>query len=210
VVPFRPRPGRVARPVRRRLPRRAVPWWAATVALAVATGLVADGLLQRATDAEARWGATRTVLVATAPLAPGDALAGRTVARRLPASAVPEAALAQAGAGAVAVDAIGTGEVVTEARVGGTGAAGLAGRLPPGTRAVLVPLEMTGLPVRVGDHVDLLGVTSPTAPVARAATVVRLRAGALVVALSPTDAVAVAAALGQGPLVPALVSAADR
>ena len=56
----------------------------------VATGLVADGLLRRATDAEARWGTTRTVLVATASaLAPGDALAGRTVARRLPALAVP-------------------------------------------------------------------------------------------------------------------------
>ena len=178
MVPFRPRPGRAARPVRRRrLPRRAVPWWAATVALAVATGLVADELLQRATDAEARWGATRTVLVATAPLEPGDALAGRTMARRLPASAVPEAALARAGAGAVAVDAIGAGEVVTEARIGGPGATGLAGRLPPGTRAVLVPLEVAGLPVRVGDHVDLLA-TSPTAPVARAATVVGLRTGA--------------------------------
>ena len=145
MVPFRPRPGRVARPVRRRLPRRAVPWWAATVALAVATGLVADGLLQRVTDAEARWGATR-----------------------------------------------------------------LAGRLPPGTRAVLVPLEASGLPVRVGDHVDLLGVTSPDAPVAGAATVVEVRADALVVAVAPTAAVALAGALGQGPLVPALVSAADR
>ena len=207
MVPFRPRPGRIASPVRRRLPRRALPWWAATLALALATGLVADGLLQRATDAEARWGTTRTVLVATSALAPGDALAGRTVPRRLPALAVPEEAVARAGAGAVAVDVIGAGEVVTEARVGGPGAAGLAGRLPPGTRAVLVPLEVPGLPVRVGDHVDLLGVTSPDAPVARAATVVEVRADALVVAVAPTAAVALAAALGQGPLVPALVSA---
>jgi Flp pilus assembly protein CpaB len=207
VVPFRPRPGRVARPVRRRLPRRALPWWAATVALAIATGLVADGLLQRATDAEARWGTTRTVLVATSALAPGDGLAGRTATRRLPALAVPEGAVAGTGAGAVAVDAIGAGEVVTHARIGGRGAAGLAGRLPAGTRAVLVPLEVPGLPVRVGDRVDLLGATSPSAPVARAATVVEVRADALVVAVGPTDAVALAAALGQGPLVPALVSA---
>jgi Flp pilus assembly protein CpaB len=113
----------------------------------------------------------------------------------------------RAGTGTVAVDAIGAGEVVTEARVGGPGAAGLAGRLPPGTRAVLVPLEVPGLPVRVGDRVDLLGVASPTAPVARGATVVALRPDALVVAVRPTDAVALAAALGQGPLVPALVSA---
>ena len=128
MVPFRPRPGRIARPVRRRLPRRALPWWAATLALAVATGLVADGLLQRATDAEARWGTTRTVLVATSALGPGRR--ARRAHRGPPASrasAVPEGAVAGAGAGAVAVDAIGAGEVVTEARVGGPGAAGLAG-----------------------------------------------------------------------------------
>ena len=119
--------------------------------------------------------------------------------------------MARAGAGAVAVDAIGAGEVVTEARVGGPGAAGLAGRLPPGTRAVLVPLEVAGLPVRVGDHVDLLGVTAPHragGPGGDGRRAPRPARSSWRVA--PTDAVAVAAALGQGPLVPALVSAADR
>ena len=71
MVPFRPRPAHPARPIRRRLPRRALPWWAATLALAAATGLVADGVLQRAGDAEARWGTTRSVLVATGPIEPG-------------------------------------------------------------------------------------------------------------------------------------------
>ena len=84
----------------------------------------------------------------------------------------------------------------------------MAGRLPPGTRAVVVPLEVPGLAVRLGDRVDLLAVTSP-APLARGPrTVVAVRSDALVVALDRTDAVAVAAALGQGPIVPALVSAA--
>jgi Flp pilus assembly protein CpaB len=208
VVPFRPRPARAARPIRRRLPRRALPWWAATLALAAATGLVADGVLQRAGDAEARWGTTRSVLVATGPIGPGDPLAGRTEARRLPAAAVPAAALDPASAGgAVAVDAIGAGEVVTTDRAGGPRARTLAGRLPPGTRAVLVPLEVTGLPVQVGDEVDLLPVSSPAAPAARAAEVVEVRTDALVVAVRPSEAAAVAAALGQGALVPALVSA---
>ena len=71
-------------------------------------GCVVDGVLQRADDAEARWGTTRAVLVATGPIEPGDPLAGRTEPRRLPAAAVPTARARPASAGgAVAVDAIG-------------------------------------------------------------------------------------------------------
>jgi Flp pilus assembly protein CpaB len=119
----------------------------------------------------------------------------------------------------VVLDPIGAGEVVTAARVGGPSAAAVSGRLPRDTRAVVIPLETKGLPVRVGDRVDLLSSgggdpafdgpasAAPSIPVASRALVMVVRPAALVVALDPTDAVAVAAALGQGPLVPALVSA---
>jgi Flp pilus assembly protein CpaB len=199
-----------------------VPWWAATVALAAATGLLVDGVLQRADEAEARWGVPRSVVVAVGPLVPGDPLAGATEVRRLPGPAVPAGALTSVPPGATAVAAIGPGEVVTRARVGGPGAATLAGRLPAGTRAVVVPVEVAGLPVRVGDRVDLLAAgragdvafgeaaVPPTGPVAEGAEVVAVRTGALVVALDERDAAAVAAALGVGPLVPALVGAGDR
>ncbi|MBV9951133.1 MAG: hypothetical protein JO291_04230 [Acidimicrobiia bacterium] len=219
MVGFRPSPGRVALPLRRRLPRRAIPYWIATLLLALTTGLVADGLLHRAEDAEARWGTTRTVVVSTRALAPGDALAGATVVRQLPSVVVPHGALPALPEGAIALDPMGAGEVVTAARVGGPAAAAVSGRLPRDTRAVVIPLEAKGLPVRVGDRVDLLASgsgdpafdgPSPAAtsvPIAARALVVVVRSAALVVALDPTDAVAVAAALGQGPLVPALVSA---
>ena len=171
------------------------------------------GSSQRAAEAEARWGATRTVLVATARYRarrpPGRA---RPAARRLPgARGAGRRRPPVPAAGAVAIDAIGAGEVVTAARVGGPAAAGLAGRLPPGTRAVVVPLEVPGLPVRVGDRVDLLAVTSPAAPVAAGRRPVRRASApdALSSRCDRTEAVAVAAALGQGPIVPALVSAAD-
>jgi hypothetical protein len=72
---------------------------------------------------------------------------------------------------------------------------------------VLVPIEVAGLPVRVGDEVDLLAVTSPGELAARGAEVVELHTDALIVAVTPSEAAAVAVALGQGPLVPALVSA---
>jgi Flp pilus assembly protein CpaB len=220
VVPFRLSPGRRARPLRRRLSRRAVPWWLATVGLAAATGLVADGLVRRADEAEAQWGSSRTVLVATRAIEPGERLAGATVPRRLPEVAVPSGAVTRSPPGGYAVDAIGRGEVVTAARVGGPGAARVAGRLAPGTRAVVVPLEAPGLPVRAGDRVDLLesssgdpafdGPVAPTAsgPVASGALVVVVRGDALVVALDEREAVAVSRALGRGPLVPALVSPA--
>jgi hypothetical protein len=122
-------------------------------------------------------------------------------------------------AGAVAVDGIGQGEVVTATRVGGPAAAGVAGRLPPGTRAIVIPFEVRGLPVRAGDRVDLLASGSPDAgfddpaaaapsgPIASRALVVAVGPEGLLVALDRGDAVAVAAALGRGPLVPALVSA---
>jgi Flp pilus assembly protein CpaB len=217
VVGFRPSPGRVALPLRRRLPRRAIPYWIATLVLALVTGLVADGLLQRAHEAEARWGTTRTAVVATRGLAPGEPLAGATALRELPAIALPRGALPALPAGAVALDPIGSGEVVTAARVGGPSAAAVSGRLPRDTRAVVIPLEVKGLPVRVGDRVDLLAsgsgdpaldgaASAPSIPVASRALVVVVRSTALVVALDPTDAVAGAAALGRAPLVPALVS----
>jgi Flp pilus assembly protein CpaB len=220
VVGFRPSPGRVALPLRRRLPRRAIPYWIATLTLALTTGLVANGLLHRAQEAQARWGSTRTVVVSTRALAPGDPLAGATAVRELPAVALPRGAIPELPAGAVALDPIGAGEVVTTARVGGPAAAAVSGRLPRDTRAVVIPLEAKGLPVRVGDRVDLLAsgagdpafdgpaAASPSGPVASGALVVEVHPAALVVALDPTDAVAVAAALGRGPLVPALVSAA--
>jgi hypothetical protein len=144
-------------------------------------------------------------------------LAGATEARRLPAAAVPAGAVPPLAPAAGAVGEIGAGEVVTAARVGGPAARRVAGRLPAGMRAVVVPLEARGLPVQAGDRVDLLASSAgdvfdapaPSGPVARSATVVGAAPGALVVALDPAAAVAVAAALGRGPLVPALVSAAE-
>ena len=204
VVPFRPRPGRVARPVRRRrLPRRAVPWWAATVALAVATGLVADELLQRATDAEARWGATRTVLVATAPLEPGDALAGRTMAagcRRAPCRRRRWRRRALRG-----------GRRDRRRRGGHRGPDRRARRHRPGRPAAARhprradPARGGGPAGAVGDHVDLLASRPPRRSPGRRRSSGSARA--LVVALPPPMPSRVAGALGRGPLVPALVSA---
>jgi len=224
VVPLRPRPARRVRRLRARLPRRAVPWWFAAVALAALTGIVVHGTLAGALDARARWGRTRPVLVATRAIAPGGAVdAGATEVRLLPVALVPPGALRTLPSGRVAVAAVARGEAVLASRVSGQAEAGIAALLPAGTRALVIPVEVAGLPVRVGDRVDLLAAggggpegdlpvadgavaSGASGPVAAGALVVAVLREALVVAVKADDAVAVAAALGQGPLVPALRS----
>jgi hypothetical protein len=74
---------------------------------------------------------------------------------------------------------------------------------------------VAGLPAQPGDRVDLLASastddapsgasSSPSEPVARAALVVAAHGTTLIVAVSPDDAVRIAAAMGRGALVPAL------
>ncbi len=224
MIPLRPRPARRARRLRARLPRRAVPWWAATLALAALTGVVVHTTLAGAVDARSRWGRTRPVLTATRAIAAGGAIdSSAAEVRSLPEALVPPGALRALPRGRVAVAAVARGEAVLASRVSGHRAAGVAALLPPGARALVIPLEVTGLPVRVGDRIDLLasggggptgdlppsdGEDPPSAadagPVAAGALVVAVHRDALVVAVDADDAVAVAAALGQGPLVPAL------
>lgn len=223
MLPIRPRPARFARPVRTRLPRTALPWWLAVGLLALLTGTVVNGALRRAEVSEARWGRTRGVLVATSTIAAGSPLhRDQTANRRLPAAMVPAGALVELPPGRVALATIAEGEIVIASRVSGERAAGTAALLPPGTRALMVPLDVAGLPVRVGDRVDLLatGVGGPDGdlpadgaqpapadqPVAEGALVVAVQPDALVVAVDRAKAPEVAAALGQGPVIPALTA----
>jgi len=213
--PFRPRPARSVRPLARRWPRSAAPWWAATILLAGLTAATVHGVLARAADAQARWRTTRTVLVATRRLAIGDRLAGAVERRRLPVAAIPDHA-APSVRGRVAMAGIGRGEVVTTDRLSGEAAAGATALLPPGSRAVVIPLAVTGLPVQAGDRVDLLAAADPSpaevavtgAAVAHGVLVVSSSAKALVVALPVGAVERVARALGQGSLIPALVGPA--
>lgn len=215
---FRNRPYRSLRPIRRRLPRSAIPWWIAVVVLAVGTAAIVNGALVRAADAEARWRDTRSVIVATRSIEWGQQLAEATEVRRLPKAAIPDGALTEVTAEQVATAAIGQGEVVIAPRVSGQDAAGAAALLPAGTRALVIPLEVAGLPVQPGDRVDLLASQlgglpvadmssfDPARPVAREALVVVAKFSYLVVAVSESTAAKVAAGLGQGPLVPALAA----
>lgn len=217
MIPLRPR--RALRPVRPRLPKRAIPWWLGALALAAVTGLVVDGALRRAADAEAAYGATRAVVVARHRLAAGDPIgSGEVELRRWPRSLVPDGALARVPDGRVAVAPIGAGEAVLSARVSRRAGRAPAVLLDRDERALVVPLAVPGLPLSVGDRVDVLAgggsggggpdgdlpVPPAAEVVVRDARVLRPGAETVVVAVPATGAEDLAAALARGPITLAL------
>lgn len=215
--PFRPR--RTLRPLHPRLPRRALPWYLAAVLLTVLTAGFVHGALQRAAAAEAGYGTTRPVVVATAVVEVGRPIDPAVAeVRALPRALVPDGALDEVPVGRRALVALSAGEVVLAHRVSGSSAAGPGGLLEPGQRAVPVPVAVPGLPLAPGDRIDLVaggapggGVVGdlpvgPTGPdvVATDARVLVAGDETVVVAVEAVTAAEVAAALTTGPLVPAL------
>lgn len=216
---------RIARPDGRfplaaRFSRTRLTYWLVVLGLAAVTGVAVHLLIDQAAAARARFGDTTTVLVARTALAPGDRLDGRVERRRWPVALQPAGALTRAPARAEAIAPIGRGEVLVGARVSGHGRPGAAALLRPGDRAIAVPVAVAGLPLRVGDRVDVLAVfdaavdagadadaapldTGP-GPVATDAVVVAVGAEAVTVAVDAGEAPALARALGAGTVVLAL------
>lgn len=210
---------RIARPDGRfplaaRFSRTRLTYWLVVLGLAAVTGVAVHLLIDQAAAARARFGETTTVLVARTALAPGDRLDGRVERRRWPVALQPAGALTRAPARAVAIAPIGRGEVLVGARVSGHGRPGAAALLRPGDRAIAVPVAVAGLPLRVGDRVDVLAVFDAAAdaapldtgpgPVASDAVVVAVGAEAVTVAVDAGEAPALARALGAGTVVLAL------
>jgi Flp pilus assembly protein CpaB len=215
----------------RRLAQRPAVRRTLAVALALVTGLVAASLLQAGDAARRSWGVTRPVAVATRDLAPGDTLGpGEVEVRPLPAALVPAAALRDAPAGATVRQPVLAGEPLVPTRLAPDGLAGTAALVPEGYRAVSVPAAAAGLPVTVGDQVDVLavlppdplatapappaadeggpsppGADDPAFPLVERAVVVDVGDEAVAVAVPVDDAPRVAFALAQGSLVLALV-----
>jgi len=200
------------RPARRWRIRRPLPYWAVATAVALATAALVGHLAAGLADARARWSPGLTVLVAKHAVAPGGAVEAE--ARQLPAAAVPDDALRSLPSGATAVVALHAGEVLLRDRVGGRSA--LAAALPPGTRGIAVPND-TALPLRRGDHVDVLATFDadvagyePTFPVARDALVLHVGRDAVTIAVRDASAPKVAYALAAGAVTLALSGTSSR
>jgi len=203
-------------PARRRWRiRRPLPHWALAVLLAVTSaGLVAQ-VAGGAAEAASRWSPGPPVLVVRAAVPAGRAVTAADVElRRLPPVAVPDGALREVPDRATAAVALHPGEVLLGDRV--RGPSPVAARLPPGARGVAVPND-TGLPVRVGDRVDVLATfevdatgAPPTFAVARWALVVHVAADAVTVAVQEAAAPKVAYAVAAGAVTLALSGTSSR
>jgi Flp pilus assembly protein CpaB len=194
------------RPVHFRLRRRIVPYWCVAIGVAVATAALVGHLVGDAAHERARWGRLRPTVVVRHHVPAGERLtADDLTVRMLPVAAVPSGALRALPVGAIAATELETGEPLVARRLLGRGPSAVAARLPSGTRGIAVP-GADGLPLRVGDHVDVLATfepdsaptDAPTFAVARGATVIHVGQEVVTIAVVASSAARVAYALAAG------------
>ena len=192
----------------RRVARTPFVFWLITCTVGAVTGLVVSHSLAMARAAARRYGATRPVAVASRAAEPGHTLGASDVhVVEMPGAFVPPGAIASGAdvRGRTVVVALFPGEIVLDAHLAGRGAHGLAALLPPGKRAVAVPLDRGSLRLHTSDVVDVLATFEtpspsgePTFPVAIGATVIDATADNVTVAVTPEEAARVAYALAKG------------
>jgi Flp pilus assembly protein CpaB len=201
---------RLPRRLRVALATRPLAYWSLTALVAAGVAYAAFGVATSAAEARAGYGTVVPTLVATAAIAPGQALTDDdTEIRVLPAALVAVGALHSRPPGGVASQPIAAGEPVVALRVGRGGDGPVAALLPDGTRGIAVPADGTGLPLRPGDHVDVVAAVASGAGgaarvVAHDAVVAHVGDRSVVVAVTVADAPAVAQALADGAVVLAL------
>lgn len=174
--------------VRYVLARRPWLYWLAVGVLATVAGLLVAGAAAGVDQARRRWGADRTVLVATRDARPGEPLAAVAAPRVLPAPMVPAAALSEPPEAAVLRQHISAGEVVTGPDVAPSAAP--QALIGEGRLAVAVA-ERVPTGAVVG---DVATVASGGVVLAAEATVVGVIGDAVLVAVPADEAPAVAAA----------------
>jgi hypothetical protein len=175
---------------RRLLARHPSIYWVMCAGLAGASGLIVHAQLAALDDARHAWGTTRTVLVATVDLQPGDALHARATA--LPSAMVPASAIAEAASTATARHRIAVGEVIVADDL--VSAGGPAARASQGERVVGLT-DALARNIAVGSDVE---VTADGVVLADHARVVDVADDVIFVAVSPSDAPAVCAAAHDG------------
>ena len=219
-LPGRPRTGRLllGAPVPWwRRSRRRVWRWLLAVSLAAVAMVIVAVRENDATRTLSGLGRSRAVVVARRDLEPGRLIGDDdTMVRALPVDAVPDRAIERVPVGRTVTAAIVAGEVVSASRLSPDGVTGLAAQVPPGRRAIAIPVEGSALRVQIDDRVDVLdpaggqgyagGASGPSEIVARAAIVVDVGVGesTITVAVEQDEAAPVAGALAHGAPVLAL------
>ena len=192
----------------RRLRRSPATWWGAASVAALAAGVVVWSALA-GVRAELDRVRHEPVTVVSRHVAAGDPLGpGDLATASWPATAVPPGVASAVAIGRAAAVDLHPGEPLLEARLAPAGAAGLAARLPPGARAVGIPVGPHTVPLARGDRVDLVAPRAPRVPtdlpgaavLTAAVPVLDVRDAAVVVAVPATDVPAVVGAIAIGPV----------
>jgi pilus assembly protein CpaB len=208
-----------------------VGFWLITLGLAAMTAVSVLQVSARADAEVARGGGLRPTVVMARPVEAGVVLARRDVrVVAMPARLVPARAAVGVDAvvGRAAAVALWPGEVVLQGRLAPDGLRGVAALVPPGMRAVAVPVDDAGLHVALGDAVDVLATfdtsspssssssspsvraddtPDPTVVVAAGAPVLEVASGAVTIAVPADDAPRVAFALARATITLALTLA---
>jgi hypothetical protein len=172
------------------LARRPWIYWAVVAVLAVVAAAIVQAQMRSIATERARWGESRTVLVAAHQHEPGDALVATPV--ELPVAALPADVLDELPDGAVVRQRLATGEVVTGLDV--TARAGPASLAEPGTVVVALS-DPLARDVTIGLAVQ---VSADGLVVADDATVTAVVDDVVFVAVRERDGPSVAAAAQQG------------
>lgn len=144
---------------RRRLPRSAIAWFAAAGLAAATAALSAQAHLSRLSSGRPDLGPPAVVVVAETDLTRGTTLqTGSVLVAEMPSTLVPPGALTspQEAAGRALAADIAAGEVLTRTRLAGAGSGPVAALVPPGLRAIALPVGPPAGTVRSGDAVDVL------------------------------------------------------
>lgn len=142
--------------LRLRWHRRAVTQWAVTVVCAGLCGFLLAPAGGGRAPARSHSPATRSVVVATAPIGPGEALDGKITVEKRSVAGLPEGALGSLPAGRVALVVLHPREVVLPDRISDSPGQGPAALIPPGSRGVTVATGDAAPSLRIGDRVDLV------------------------------------------------------
>jgi Flp pilus assembly protein CpaB len=181
------------------------PWayWLVVLAVAVGAGSLVSAVVERSTASVRALGVMVRVPVAARAVDMGTILGDDDVAwRRLPTGALPDGPVSQSPVGGTALVPLVPGEPLLASKLAPDGVSGPAALVPPGARAVGVPVTDATPPVQRGDRVDLLAPSVLAAD----AVVLDVADSVVTVAVVAADAPKVAEALARGVVVLALAS----
>ncbi|MEX0767739.1 MAG: SAF domain-containing protein [Microthrixaceae bacterium] len=129
--------------------------------IALTVGWQVRSQLLAARSAQASWGISGEVFVATRPLKPGEVLDSSSVRQdKMPVRFIPPSALIKFPVDRRAKVAIAAGEILLSSRIAAPGTGALGATLMPQTQAVTISLGEAPAPLQVGDIVDVLSVAT--------------------------------------------------